>query len=249
MLVFAGVAYGASASAQNLPQLPIAKTIAGQSTEDQPATYRFNASAAGVLTVAVAADDDVSLTITDAEGQALPDGTADVDLFGVVGNEQLVVTLPEAGEYRVLVRKLSSGSTKFQIGGAWVAMPAFARASDPDRRPSLAATVEVGQSREDSLNHSQGDSWDWYALTPKTAGTLTVILRAVNDSSPDLALELYSAKDLTKPAARADDDQQGNTSNESASMDVAAGEKIYIKVLGAVGSATGPYRLASSLIQ
>lgn len=249
LLVLAGVAYGASASAQNPAQLPVGKTTAGQATEAQPGTFRFTAPAAGVLTVAVSAESDVSLAVTDVDGQALPNGTADGDLFGNVGNEQLTVTLPEAGEYRVQVRLVEGRSTKFQIGAGWIAMTAFARASDPDRRPSMAASLDVGQSREDALNAASGDSWDWFTVTPKTAGTLTVILRSVNDSSPDLAIELYTAKDMATPAVRSDDDQQGNTTNESASVDVAAGEKVFIKVLGAAGDATGPYRLASSLIQ
>lgn len=250
LLAFAATAYGAAAHAQTPAPLPTGKVAPGQTSDAAPAVYRFSAPAAGVLTVAVQADEDVSLLVTDAEGQALPDGTADRDLFGSAGNEQITVTLPEPGEYRVHVRMYGSGASKFQVGSSWIAMPGFARTNlDPDRRPSLATAIEPGQSREDTLNSSEGDAWDWFLITPKTGGTLTVILRSVNDSSPDLALELYSEKDLSKPVVRSDDDLQGNTTHESATIDVAAGEKVYVKVVGAVGNAAGPYRLASSLIQ
>lgn len=250
LLALAAAAYGAAAHAQTPAPLPTGKTAGGQTSDSAPAVYRFNAPAAGVLTIAVQADEDVSLLVTDAEGQALPEGTADRDLFGSAGNEQITVTLPEPGEYRVQVRMYGNGSSKFQIGSSWIAMPGFAQPNlDPDRRPSLATAVEVGQSREDSLNSNDGDAWDWFLLTPKTRGTLTVILRSVNDSSPDLALELYSEKDLAKPTVRSDEDLQGNTTHESATVDVTAGEKVYVKVSGAVGSASGPYRLVSSLIE
>lgn len=249
LLVLAGVAFGASASAQNPAQLPVGKTVGGQTTEAQPGTFRFNAPSAGSLAVAVKADSDVSLAIVDVDGQTLADGTADNDLFGDTGSEQLIVTLPEAGEYRVQVKLVSGNSTKFQIGAGWIAMAGFARTVDPDRRPSMAAALEVGQGREDSLDEGAGDNWDWFVVTPKTAGTLTVITRSTNDSSPDLAIELYTANDLSTPAVRADDDQQGKTTNESATIDVTAGAKLYVKITGAVGGASGPYRLTSSLVQ
>lgn len=235
--------------AQNPTALPIGKTIGGTASGNTAAVYRFNAPAAGVLSIAVHAEDDVTLSVTDAEGQTVPDGTADRDLFGSGGNEQILVTLHEAGEYRVHVRMLDSGSTKFDIGGAWVAMPAFARASDPDRRPSLATALEPGRSHEDALTESDGDYWDWFAITPKTGGTLTVVVRQVGEGSLDLALELFSADELSKAIVRSDDDLQGNTASESASIDVKSGQKIYAKVSGATGNPTGRYRVATSLIE
>lgn len=249
LLALAAAAYGVAANAQQPAQLPIGKTIAGQTSDDTPAVYRFTAPAAGVLSVAAQSDQDISIAIIDVDGQGVPDGTADRDLFGATGNEQLAVTLSEPGEYRVQIRLVSGDAAKFQVGAGWIAMPGFARASDPDRRPTMATAVEIGQSREDSLDSDAGDAWDWFRVTPKAAGTLTVILRSVNDSSPDLALEVYSAKDFATHIARSDDDLQGNNTNESVSVDVVAGEPVYIKVVSAIGSADGPYRLASSLIE
>lgn len=243
------VAGPAVAHAQAPASLPVGKTTAGQVSNRTPTVYRFNAQAAGVLTVAVHAEADVTLTVTDQDGQALPDGSSDRDLFGSGGNEQVSVTVPEAGEYRVQVALLDGSSTKFEIGAGWIVMAAFAREADPDRRPTLGTALDIGRSHEDKLDGDAGDNWDWFSITAKTSGTLTVILRSVNDDSPDLALELYSSDELAKPSVRSDDDLQGNTTNESATMDVKAGQKVYVKVMGATGSASGPYRLASSLIQ
>jgi hypothetical protein len=229
--------------------LPVGKTLAGQVSNSAPTIYRFNAPAAGVLTVAVHADSDVTLTVTDQDGQELPDGSSDRDLYGAGGNEQVSVTLPEGGEYRVAIKLLSGNASKFELGAGWIAMPAFARATDPDRRPSLARAVDIGRSHEDALDGAAGDNWDWFVLTAKTSGTLTVILRSVNDDSPDLALELYTAENLTEPSVRSDDDLQGNNTNESATVDVKAGQKIFVKVAGLSTSASGRYRLASSIIQ
>ncbi len=243
------VAVPAVTEAQAPTALPVGKTTAGQANNRTPTVYRFTAPSAGVLSVAVHAEADVTLTVTDEDGQALPDGSSDRDLYGSGGNEQVMVALPERGEYRVQVALLDGNSTKFDLGAGWIAMPAFARASDPDRRPTQGAALDVGRSHEDGLNGDEGDNWDWFAITAKTSGTLTVILRSVNDSSPDLALELYTADDLTEHAARSDNDLQGNTTNESATIDVKAGQKIFVKVVGATGNPSGRYRLASSIIE
>lgn len=249
LAAFAIVAGAAAVSAQAPSPLSIGKTTAGQVSSQAPTVYTFTAPDAGVLSVAVHADADVTLTVTDQDGQTLPDGVSDRDLYGSGGNEQVMTALPEPGEYRLVVALLDGSSTNFQIGAGWIVMPAFARATDADRRPSLATALDVGRSHEDTLDGDAGDNWDWFALTAKTTGTLTVILRSVNDDSPDLALELYTDEDLTKASIRSDDDLQGNTTNESATIDVKSGQKIYIKVLGATGNPAGPYRLASSIIE
>lgn len=240
---------GTSAQGPSALPLPIGKASSGRTSDQDVAVYRFTASSAGVLSIAVRAEADVELIVTDEEGQELPDGTADRDLFGSGGNEQLIVTLPEPGEYRVRVRLLSRGAATFDIGASWIEMSGFITTADPDRRPSGATALEVGTSREDSLNAAAGDAWDWFTITPKTAGVLTVILRGVNDNSPDLALELYGTSDFSKPTVRSDNDLQDNTTNESATMDVTAGQTVYVKVLGATSNPTGPYRIVSSLIQ
>jgi hypothetical protein len=251
VFVVAGLVSGpAVVSAQTPAALPLGKSASGQVTSKASTTYRFDASTPGVLSVALNADADVTLTVTDADGQALPEGSSDQDLFGSTGNEQVMVTLREAGQYRVVVRLLDGGTSRFDIGAAWIAMPSWASTvSDPDRRPSLARPLEVGRSHEDALDADGGDNWDWFVITPKTSGTLTVILRATNDESPDLALELFTDDDLARASVRSDDDLQGRNTNESATVDVKAGQKVLVKVSGATSRPEGPYRIASSLIE
>jgi hypothetical protein len=238
-----------AAVAQTPAALPIGKIVSAQATESG-LVYTFTASEPGILTVAVQSPVDVTFTVADADGQALPDGESDRDLYGSGGNELLAVTLPEPGDYRVIVKPWGSGSAAVQVSAGWFAFAPFARENpDSDRRPSMATALEVGASREDSLDAEAGDAWDWFVLTPGAAGSLTVILRQVNDDSPDLALELYTGENLTEPAVRSDNDQQGVSTNESATLDVKPGEKVYVKVLGAFSTPTGPYRIASSLIE
>jgi hypothetical protein len=235
-------------SAQSPAALPIGRLDAGVAANDKPAVFEFKAAAAGVLTVAVHGDGDLALSVTDQDGQQVPEGSSDRDYYGSGGIEQLMVTLTEPGTYRVSVRLLE-GSGKFQIGASWISFPARARPGDPDKRPATARAVETGRTVEDSLDSSSGDAWDWYVFTPKTAGSLTVILRPLGDGQIDLALEIYTSSDFTKPTLRSDQDLQGNTANESGTVDVTAGQKVHVKVMGASGSAQGKYRISTSLIQ
>jgi hypothetical protein len=231
-------------------QLPTGKAASGSATSDAPAVYQFTAATAGVLTIAVNGTGDLAISVVDADGQAVPDGQVDQDLRGSMGTEQLMVTLTEAGRYRIEVRQQDSGAAKFEIGASWVAFPAFARPADPDKRPTQARALEVGRTHEDSLNPGDGDQWDWFVFTPKQGGALTVILRpaagAGNDI--DLVLELYVGENLTEAVSKSDQDMQDNMANESATIDVKPGQKVYAKVIGN-GSSAGKYRLSSSLIQ
>jgi hypothetical protein len=240
----------ASLSAQQAgTALPVGKTEAGQATDKAAATYQFKAASAGVLTVAVVGDGDIEIAILDEDGQPLKDGVSDDDLFGSTGNEQVKVTFTEAGTYRVQVRTVDGGSSKFQIGASWISMPALARPADPDRRPGQARALEIGKPYEDSIDTDQGDPWDWFVYTPAQAGTLALILRPITKESFDLTLETFAAGDFTKPTASSDQDLQGHAANESISIDVTAGQKVYVKVYAGFGDATGKYRLSSSLIR
>ena len=234
---------------QSSAALPIGKTESGQAGNNADATYQFKAAGADVLTVAVAGDGDVELAVTDEEGQPVQDGTSDRDLFGSTGTEELSVVLTEAGAYRVLVRSVDGNPSTFQIGASWLPMPAFARTGDPDRRPSQARALEVGKAHEDSIDTDAGDPWDWFVYTPSEAGTLTIILRPTSSNSFDLTLEAFTTTDFTRPAGSSDQDLQGHAANESLSLDVAAGQKVFVKVYAGFGSATGKYRLSSSLIR
>ena len=236
-------------AAQQPAALPVGKPVSGTAAKDAPAMYQFDAKTAGVLTIALQGTGDLAMLLTDADGQHVPGGTTDQDLFGSTGTEQLMVTITETGRYRLEVRQQDSGPAKFEIGAAWLPFPPFARPPDPDKRPAQALVVEIGRTHEDSLDAGRGDLWDWFAFTPKTGGVLTVILRPVGtDESLDLMLELYTADDLTNAAMKSDQDLQGNMANESATLTVTAGQKVYAKVFGGQ-SVSGKYRLSSSLIQ
>lgn len=247
--IFVVVFAAGSATAQQPATLPIGKPLSATAANDAPAMYQFEAKSAGVLTVALQGTGDLAMILTDADGQAVPGGTTDQDLYGSTGTEQMMVTITEAGRYRLEVRQQEQGSAKFELAASWLPFPPFARPSDPDKRPSQARVVEIGRTHEDSLDAGAGDLWDWFALTPKTAGVLTVILRPTGtDESLDLMLELYTGENLTSAAMKSDQDLQGNMANESATLTVTAGQKIYVKVFGGQ-SVSGKYRLSSSLIQ
>ena len=153
--------------------------------------------------------------------------------MGSSGTELLMVTLTEPGKYQVQVRQQDSGPAKFQIGAAWISFPGFAQPPDPDRRPAEARAIDIGKSYEDSIGTPAGDRVDWYSMTPKTAGTLTVILRPIADSKVDLTLEVYIGGDMTKAAAQSDQDLQGSGANESVTLDVPAGQKVLVRVAAA----------------
>jgi hypothetical protein len=238
-------------AAQQTSPLPIGKIESGTTSSEKPTTYEFKAATAGVLSIALQGDGDLAIVVMDSDGQPVQDGSSDRDMYGSSGTEQMLVTIPEPGTYRVAVRLLD-GAGKFQIGGSWIPFPARARPSDPDKRPASARALEAGRTHEDSLDTANGDAWDWFVYTPKTAGTLTIILRPIagGESQIDLQLEVFlGGNDFSQPTMRSDQDLQDNPANESVTVEVAAGQKVYAKVSGATGSAVGKYRISSSLIQ
>jgi hypothetical protein len=233
---------------QNALPLPIGKAEAGQATNDAFAVYQFMATSAGVLTVTVKGNGDLAMRVIDEDGQALPDGTTDADRNGETGSEMLAVVVTEPGMYRVQVKMQENGVSRFQIGASWIPFPALAVAPDPDRRPSQARVIDIGKSYEDSLG-TPGDRVDWFAFAPKTAGTLTVVLRSIGDSKIDLMIEVFLAKDMNEPVGRSDQDLQDNPANESVAVDVPPGQKVFVKVTSAMGSSMGRYRISSSFIE
>jgi hypothetical protein len=233
----------AGAAAQQA--LPIGGSPQSGQAAGAVATYTFEASSAGVLTVAVKGEGDLMLEVADSDGQVLPDGSSDRDLFGALGNELLSVILGEPGTYRVNVRLLD-GAESFQVAGAWMAFPAFARPSDADGRPSRAVALEIGRDREDALDSQSGDLQDWFVITPATDGVLTVVLRPLGDEI-DLVLELF-VEDFGSPKTQSDQDLQDNPANEAATLSVTGGQPVHIKV-GSYGTGvSGRYRLSTSLL-
>jgi hypothetical protein len=228
--------------------LPLGTTTPGKTT-DIPTEYAFQAASAGVLVVAVQGEGDLVIEVLDADGQHVPDGTADRDLNGDTGRELLAVVLSAEGEYRVRIRAQGGAATRaYEMTASWLAFPAFARPEDPDGRASQARAIDVGESVSDTLDAAAGDSLDWYVITAGQSGTLVVVTRPEDGGEPDLVLEAFLDGDFSRPAAHSDQDLQGNSANESVSVSVKAGQTVHIKVSGAFSSVRGAYRLSSTLM-
>ncbi len=73
-------------------------------------------------------------------------------------------------------------------------------------------------------------------------------LTPLGDGDADLVLEIYADGDFSKPVGRSDQDLQGNSANESVTINVTAGQPVHIKVAGAFSRVTTKYRVSSSLI-
>jgi hypothetical protein len=237
---------GGPAMAQ--PALPVGAVVSVSTSAEAPAEFAFTADGPGVLTVAVQGEGDLVIEVVDDEGQPVPEGFADRDLFGSTGSELLAVTLGEAGAYLVRVRIHMGGTqSTFQMVAGWLSFPPFARSGDPGRRPEQARAIAVGESVEDSLDASEGNLWDWFVITPESAGTLVVVTRPAGDEV-DLVLEAYVDGHFTSAAARSDQDLQGDTASESVSVSVTAGQPVHIRVSGAFSQPQGRYRLSSTLM-
>ena len=239
---------GATGNALAQTPLPLGAPQQGKTSSETPAEYTVVAKTAGLLSVAIAGEGDLAFQVTDEDGQALPEGNVDRDLNGNDGHEMVALILPEPGTYKVRVRA-QGGSATFQISGAWIPVAAYAMASpDPDRRPRSAKAIVMGKPHEDSLNAEAGDGWDWFVMKPGQAGTLAIVTRQIGDGDADLVLEVYTDNDFTKPAARSDQDLQGNSANESVTINVSAGQAVHVKVAGAFSRVSAKYRVSSSLI-
>ena len=242
-MVFIAVAPGA---AQAPPALPMGAPSQG-TVADAPAEYTVTAKSAGVLTVAVQGTGDLALQLVDEDGQVMPDGSSDRDLNGSDGTELLSATITEPGSYRVRVRLQGGDKSTFSIAGAFLGFPAFQRPGDPDRRPAAAKAVQVGKPYEDGLDQSAGDVWDWFVMKATLAGTLTVVTRQLGTGdAPDLVLEVYTDGKFSDAQDRSDQDLQGNSANESVTVQVTAGQAVHVKVSGN-RSGAAKYRLSSSL--
>jgi uncharacterized protein YfaP (DUF2135 family) len=229
--------------------LPLGTPQQGKVSSEAPTEYTFAAKTAGLLGVAVQGDGDLAFSVTDEDGQQLPDGNVDRDLNGSEGTEMVSMLISEPGTYKVRVRVQGGSSATFSIGGSWLSFPPFARASsDPDRRPRSAHSIVVGKAHEDALDSESGDLWDWFVMKPAQAGTLAIVTRRVGEGDSDLVLEVYLDGNFASPADRSDQDLQGNNANESVTVNVNAGQAVHVKVAGAFSRVSTKYRVSSSLI-
>lgn len=211
--------------------------------------FAFRAPSAGFLTVVLRGDgeDDLVLSVADAEGQPLPDGRSDQDLGGVTGAEQLVVVVPRAGEYRVRVESFSGYASSFRLGASFLPASFVEVPPDTDGSPAHAIQLEIGASREDAVDPRGGDAWDWYRIPVASAGVLTIITRG--QGMGDLRLETFEEGAWGDVVDLSDQDMDGDLANESLTLNVRAGQAVYVRVM-TVGSAYGrvPYRISSGLI-
>lgn len=237
-----------SATCQSGGILVSGAVLEGSTGKEEGASYGFLAGSAGVLTVVVRAQDetDLVLLVTDADGQPLPAGRSDQDLGGDSGAEQFALTLPRAGEYRIHVETFGVGQASFKIGVSWLPFPDLAVPADPDGSPSTAIRIRIGQdTRNDLLEGSAGDLWDWFVLKAEMAGTLTVATRA---EEGDLVLEAFTPGKFAEALERSDQDLQGKGGNEALTLAVEAGDEFFFRVsaFGEVGSVS--YRLQIGFI-
>ena len=246
-LTITALAVPALAAAQS--PLPMGAPQAGKASGSAAAVYTVAAKTAGVITVAVQGTGDLSITLLDADGQAVQGGSSDQDLNGSEGTELLSATLTEAGAYRVEVRVLGSGDSTFQIAGSYLAFPPFARPADPDKRPTQARALVAGKPHEDSLDSAAGDAWDWFVFKVAESGTLAIITRQIGEGDADLVLEVFTNNDFANASDRSDQDQQGNSANESLTIAVEAGQSVHVRVSSAFNRIAAKYRLQSSLIK
>jgi hypothetical protein len=247
LLAAAAVALMATPALAQTP-LPMGAPVQGKAADDAPAEYTFVAKSAGVLSAAVQGSGDLVLQLVDEDGQTVPDGTSDRDMGGSSGTELLSATIGEAGTYKVRVRVQGGDSSTFQIAGAFLAFPPFARPADPDRRPAQARALQVGKPHDDSLDPSAGDTWDWFSFKANAAGALAIITRPLANTEADLVLEVFVDRNFAEAVDRSDQDMQGNSSNESVTINVTAGQMVHIKVTNN-SSGASKYRVSSSLIQ
>jgi hypothetical protein len=227
--------------------LPLGRTTEASLSGGELA-YAFAAAEPGYLVLILRASggEDLTLTVTDGEGQVLPDGRSDQDLNGDVGAEQLLLAIPTPGNYVVKVRCYDEHAS-FQLGSTFFPSGMAAVPDDPDGRPSGAIELAVGESHDDALDPAAGDRADWYRIRVDRGGTLTVLTRAEGDG--DLRLERYVEPEFGEPTESADDDREGILGNESLTLDVDAGEVVIIKVVPSyTGSPAVRYRISSGLI-
>jgi hypothetical protein len=229
--------------------LPMGAPASGTAASEKPATYTVRAATAGVLSVAVSGTGDLTLALADADGQTVPNGTADRDLNGSTGTEILTVTITAPGDYRVIVTVFGDDSSTFTIAGSFLSFPAFEKPADPDGKPSQAVVVKVGEAHEDSLNSDNGDEWDWFVFTPSEDATLAVATRAADGVDIDLALAVFMNGNFSEPVDTSDRDLQDNGANEAVTVTVKAGQPVHVRVSSPFGSANGAYRISSSLIR
>lgn len=227
-------------SQQQLTLGAVTSAVTGES--NSPSVFAFNAETAGVLTVVVReqGDADLLLDVTNFLGQRLPEGHSDQDLNGHGGAEQVGVTIPIAGDYKVEVGAWGAGGS-FDIAAGWISYPAVSREPDPNGLPTDATDLVRGTLVDDQIDPSSGDLWDWYKIAATSAVVITVLTEAPEG---DRVIELYNGGEFGDYENRSDQDLGGVNGNELMTVQAQAGQTYYFKIAPAFESGqTIPYRI------
>lgn len=221
------------ASAQDVSDLPLGEMTSAQLAAGDGTTFRFVAETSGLLTVMVHAEDiDLFVEISDAIGQPVEDGRADLDVFGNTGTEHLSRPLRRPGEYQVRVGSFMEEVGEFTIGASWLPVAAIEVAPDPDGSPDGATELVPGTPVDGALDSGSGDAADWYVVE----ATADIVLTVITEGPDDVFLEAYNEGEFNSYADRSDQDLQGSGGNESVTVRLRAGEKAYFKVMPFSGS-------------
>lgn len=247
LLLWAGVFGPARAQEPEAVALPVGASAQGVARKAAPATYRFDAPSAGLLTVLVHVDGAADLILficdedgepladwIDPSGQAFPGARCDRDLLASKGVETLTMLVPSTGRYTAVVEVSDLPEARFSISGGFAPAPELARKPDPRAgRVRDAVVVPLGDQltqAETTLTPKEHDLRDWFSIHCERAGKLRVVVRATEG---DLRLDVFAPGRLRAPQASADADEQGVPGNESLTIDVQQGQVVLVRV-GAV---------------
>lgn len=224
--------------------LPVGSTVEARVLPEQSASYRFRADGPGGLALVLragGADDDLAISVAEPSGQELVGGYVDHDENGRLGDEQGVVTIPEAGEYTVFVDSYAEGPARFTLAASFLPMEELApRRKVRHASPDDAIALRPGEAVNETVRPLRDEPRDWYVVTPDRAGTLTI--RVVGDG--DVILERFAPDEFRNAKDFVDNDDNGEKGRETMTASGRAGVPVYVRVTGWEAS---DYRISAEL--
>lgn len=219
--------------------LPLGSSVERQIADGEAVSFELEVESAGYLTVLTRSREiDLTLTVSDESGMSLDGGTSDGDIGGVGGNERVVVLLPTAGRYRVVVSAYEGGSSgPFEIGASWIAFPSAERQSEPDDRAAGATEVGIGSQVSGTLDGGSGDRLDWVRIPVEEEGIVQIV---VLSHDGDIQLEAFREADTTSAIQSSDRDLQGMAGFETLSL-MSAGDEVFLVKIAAYGEGPMEY--------
>lgn len=217
---------------------PIELTIGEARTDETTATgdladwHRLTADRDGVLVVTL---DPLSPDVW-LQFDVSNDTTGDSS-YG--SGDPAEAALPVAAGDVVFIRVAASGSPT----GGYTLLADYG-AQDADGTLATARPLEVGTAYEDT-ERVVSDREDWFAVTAPSAGTLTITTSPLGDSTPDLVLELHL--DESSGAVDTSDRDLDTYADESLTVDVTAGQTVFVVVRTYGDSPPTGYRIIAEL--